>query len=96
LVSVTVELVVDQAVDVEVVNAVTGTGTVEATVILDEVVSVAVVIVVPVAWMIKSTVVVLVSTPPAIHAGWNSRPSRLDCASVKTIVSAECIQIPYG
>jgi len=85
----------DQAVCVEVVNAVVIPIVVGVvTVVVEEVVDAAVVT--AVAWLIQSTVVVFVSTPPAIHAGWNSLPSLLDWASVNTIVSAECMQIPYG
>jgi hypothetical protein len=39
------------------------------------------------AWLTQFTVVVIVSTPPAIQAGWNSRPNLFACASVNTIVS---------
>ena len=39
------------------------------------------------AWLTQFTVVVIVSTPPAIQAGWNSLPNLFACASVNTIVS---------
>ena len=96
MVSVTVELVMDQAVEVDVVNAVVvDVGAVDAIVVVAEAVTVPVYVEVD-AWLTQSTVVVFVSTPPAIHAGWNSLPSLFDCASVNTIVSGECMQIPYG
>jgi len=94
LVSVTVELVIDQAVAVEVVYAVAIVGDVGNTVVLAETVAAAVDV--GDAWLIQSTVVVFVSTPPAIHAGWKTLPSLFVCASVNTIVSEECMQIPYG
>jgi len=97
LVSVTVELVMDHAVAVDVVNAVVvDVGAVEDIVVVAETVLVSLVYVRVDAWLTQSTVVVFVSTPPAIHAGWNSLPSLFDCASVNTIVSGECMQIPYG
>jgi len=92
LVSVTVELLMDQAADVDVVNAVVIETVVGEIVVVEEIVAAAVVV--GDAWLIQSTVVVFVSTPPAIHAGWNSLPSLFDCASVNTIVSAEWMQIP--
>jgi len=86
----------DQAVEVDVVNAVVvDVGAVDAIVVVAEAVTVPVYVEVD-AWLTQSTVVVFVSTPPAIHAGWNSLPSLFDCASVNTIVSGECMQIPYG
>jgi hypothetical protein len=96
-----VELVVDQAVDVEVVNTVV----VDVGDVVGDIVVVAhtvmetpadTVYVELYAWLTQSTVVVLVSPPPAIQAGWKSLPSLFDWASVKTIVSEECIHIPYG
>ena len=95
LVSVIVELVIDQAEAVEVVKTVVIVFTTEdGTVVVEEIVVAPVVV--GDAWLTQSTVVVFVSTPPAIHAGWNNLPSLLDCASVNTIVSVEWMQIPYG
>lgn len=58
----------------------------EATVVVDEVIAGIVEKVEVDAWVTKFTVVVTVSWPPAIQAGWKSLPILLDCASAKVNV----------
>lgn len=85
MVSVIVDIVVDHWVDVDVVVTVALAGADAATVSVEDVV--APVTVEVDAWLIQFTVVVTVSMPPAIQAGWDTLPNLPVCASVKQIVS---------
>lgn len=45
---------------------------------------------------IQLTVVVIVSPPVAIHAGWKTLPILFDCASVNATVPGSWMQSPLG
>ena len=73
----------DHCVDVDVVVTVALTGWKDGAVVVEDVVLPVVCVEVD-AWLIKFTVVVTVSPPPACHAGWNILPTLFGCASVKS------------